>query len=145
MLISFSLNWNQKTFKSNSSKVYYKKNHHLLPLSYYTADITIPVKYEKISLKCRLILDKKGDVSIITNLCVSTILLFTLATCEQVSLGASSLSHLVFSDSFFGQIFTHLFKFITCHFLIGKKNRLSVITFSIYCWGWVFLTMLMNY
>lgn len=54
------------------------------------------------------------------HLCVSAVLLFTFATSEQVSLGPTSLGHLMLPDGFFGQVFPHLFELITSHFLWQK-------------------------
>lgn len=39
------------------------------------------------------------------HLCISAVLLFTFATSEQVSLGPTSLGHLMLPDGFFGQVF----------------------------------------
>ena len=50
-------------------------------------------------------------------LCVSAVVLFAFPAGEQVSLGASSLGHLVVPDSLFGQILPHLLQFIAGHFL----------------------------
>lgn len=42
-------------------------------------------------------------------------------------MGTSCFSHLVLSDSFFGQIFAHFFQLITCHFLQRTKSRQSLL------------------
>ena len=47
------------------------------------------------------------------HLCERAVLLFTYDTNEQVSLGPTSLGHLMLPDGSFGQVFPHLFGLIT--------------------------------
>lgn len=58
-------------------------------------------------------------------LCVGTVILFAFPAAEEVSLGASSLGHLVVPDSFFGHILAYLLQFITGHFLSAYTESYS--------------------